>query len=48
LVSTTPAATFATSTAGVVDTVGKFATGVNDTGAKFTAGVNNTGIKVEN
>ncbi len=32
LVSTTPAANFATGTAGVVDTGGKFATGVNDTG----------------
>ncbi len=31
-VSTTPAANFATGTAGVVDTCRKFATGVNDTG----------------
>jgi hypothetical protein len=30
----TPAANFATSSAGVVDTGGKFATGVNDTGGK--------------
>jgi hypothetical protein len=30
--ATTPAANFATGTAGVVDTCGKFATGVNDTG----------------
>jgi hypothetical protein len=35
LVSTTPVANFATSTAGVVDTRGKFATGVNDTFSKF-------------
>jgi hypothetical protein len=34
LVSTTPAANFSTSSAGVVDTDGKFATGVNDTGGK--------------
>jgi hypothetical protein len=39
-VLTTPAANFATSTAGVVNTGGKFATGVNDTGHKFAAGVN--------
>ncbi len=32
---TTPAANFATSSAGVVDTSGKFATGVNDTGGKL-------------
>jgi hypothetical protein len=31
----TPAANFATSTAGVVDTSGKFVTSVNDTGGKF-------------
>jgi hypothetical protein len=36
----TPAANFATSSACVVDTDGKFATGVNDTGSKFAAGVN--------
>jgi hypothetical protein len=35
LVSTTLVANFATSTAGVVDTRGKFATGVNDTCRKF-------------
>ncbi len=35
LVSTTKVANFATSTAGVVDTRGKFATGVNDTCSKF-------------
>jgi hypothetical protein len=41
-VSTTPAANFATSPAGVVDTSGKFAasvnktaTGINETGGKF-------------
>ncbi len=34
LVSTTPAANFATSFASVVDTGDKFATGVNDTGGK--------------
>jgi hypothetical protein len=34
LVSTTPGANFATRTAGVVDTGGKFATSVNDTGGK--------------
>jgi hypothetical protein len=38
LVSTTPAANFATSFASVVDTGGIFATGINDTdsGGKFT------------
>ncbi len=41
----TPAANFATSTAGVVETAGKFATGVKDTGGKFVASVNNTGGK---
>jgi hypothetical protein len=45
-VSTTPAANFATSSACVVDTGGKFATGVNDTGGKFAAGVNDTGGKL--
>jgi hypothetical protein len=39
-VSTTPVANFATSSSGVVDTGGKFATGVNDTGGKFATGVN--------
>jgi hypothetical protein len=34
LVSTTLAANFATGTAGVFDTSGKFATGVNDTSGK--------------
>jgi hypothetical protein len=33
---------FATDTAGVVDTGGKFATGVVDTGDKFAAGINGT------
>jgi hypothetical protein len=35
-VSITPAANFATSFAGVVDSGGKFATGVNDTGGKLS------------
>jgi hypothetical protein len=39
---TIPAANFATSTACVDDTGGKFANGVNDTCSKFAAGVNNT------
>jgi hypothetical protein len=43
LVSTTPAANFATSFASVVDTGGKFATSVNNTGGKFVA--DNTGGK---
>jgi hypothetical protein len=38
-----PGANFATGTANVVDTGGKFATSVNDTGFKFAAGVNKTG-----
>jgi hypothetical protein len=38
----TPATSFATDTAGVVDTGGKFSTGVNVTGGEFAAGVNNT------
>jgi hypothetical protein len=42
-VSTTPAANFAISFAGVVDIGGKVATGVNDNGGKFATGVNNTG-----
>jgi hypothetical protein len=41
----TPVANFATSNAGIDDTIGKFATGVNDTVGKFTAGVNYTGDK---
>ncbi len=41
--STTPAATFATSLASVFDTSGKFATGVNDTGGKLAAGISDTG-----
>jgi hypothetical protein len=36
----TPAANFATHTAVVVDTGGKFATGVNDTGAAANNGNN--------
>ncbi len=42
----TPAANFATSSAGVVDTGGKFATRVNDTGGKFATAVNSTGGKL--
>jgi hypothetical protein len=45
LVSTTPAANFATSYDSVVDTCGKFATGINDTGSKFATGVDDTGGK---
>ncbi len=45
-VSTTLAANFATSSACVVDTIGKFATGVNDTGRIFAAGVNDAGCKL--
>ncbi len=39
----TPAANFATSNAGIVDTIGKFATSVNNTVGKFTTSVNYTG-----
>ncbi len=46
MVSTTLAANFATSSAGVVDTGGKFANDVNDTGGKFATGVNDTGGKL--
>jgi hypothetical protein len=35
MVSTTPVANFATGTAGVVDTGGKFANDINDTGDQF-------------
>jgi hypothetical protein len=42
----TPVANFATSTTGVVDTGGKFATCVNDTGGKFAASVNDAGGKL--
>jgi hypothetical protein len=45
-VSTTTAANFATSSACVVDTGGKFAIGVNDTGGKFAVGVNDAGGKL--
>jgi hypothetical protein len=45
LVSTTPAANFATSSPCVVDIGCKFATGVNDTGGKFAAGANDAGGK---
>jgi hypothetical protein len=45
LVSTTPAANFATNFTSVVGTGGKFATGVNDAGGKFAAGVNDAGGK---
>jgi hypothetical protein len=44
--STTPVANFATSSACVVDTGGKFPTGVNDTGGKFSSGVNDVGGKL--
>ncbi len=44
-VSTTLAANFATSTAGIVDTGGKFSNGVNHTGRKFAASVNDIGGK---
>jgi hypothetical protein len=37
-VSTIPAVIFATGTAGVVDTGGKFVIGVNDTSSKFAGG----------
>jgi hypothetical protein len=45
-VSTTPVANFATSSACVVDTGGKFTTAVNDHGGKFAAGVNDAGGKL--
>jgi hypothetical protein len=45
-VSMTPAANFSTSTAGGVDTSGKFDTGVHDSGGIFAAGVNDTGGKL--
>jgi hypothetical protein len=45
LVSTTPAANFATSFTSVVDTGGKFAPGDVDTGGKFAASINDTGGK---
>jgi hypothetical protein len=38
-------ANFATSSAGVVDTGGKFTSGVNDTSGKFATCVNNTSGK---
>jgi hypothetical protein len=38
-------ANFATGTAGVIDTGGKFANSVNDTGSKFATGVNDTRSK---
>jgi hypothetical protein len=43
MVSTTLVANFATSSAGVVDTGGKFSTAVNDAGGKFATGVNDAG-----
>jgi hypothetical protein len=46
-VSTTLAANFATSNAGVVDTGGKFATDVVDTGGKFATGVVDTGVHLD-
>jgi hypothetical protein len=39
LVSTTPAANFATDTADVIDTGGKFATGVNSIGGRFATNI---------
>jgi hypothetical protein len=45
--STTPTANFATSSAGVVDTGGKFATGVSDTGGKFSIGVKDAGSNLQ-
>jgi hypothetical protein len=42
----TPAVNFATGTAGVVDTGGKFAIHVNDIGSKFAAGVNDNTEKL--
>jgi hypothetical protein len=45
-VSTTPVANFATSSAGVDDAGGKFATGVNDASSKFATGVNDAGGKL--
>jgi hypothetical protein len=41
----TPVAYFATNTAGVLDTSGKFGTGVKDIGGKFAACVHDTGVK---
>jgi hypothetical protein len=41
-VSMTPAANFATETAGVVDSGGQFATDINNTGSKFVTSVNDT------
>ncbi len=42
---TTPSANFATGTAGVVDTGGKFGTGVNNTGGKFATVIYDTSGK---
>ncbi len=42
MVSTTPAANFATGNAGVIDNGGKFAAGVNNTDCKFAASVQAT------
>jgi hypothetical protein len=42
----TPVENFATSSAGVADTRGKFAIGVNDTGGKFATGVNDASGKL--
>ncbi len=44
--STTLAANFATSSAGAVETGGKFATGVNDAGGKFSTFVNDVNGKL--
>jgi hypothetical protein len=45
LVSTTPAANFATDTADVIDTGGKFATGVNSIGGRFATNIKDTSGK---
>ena len=44
--SATQVANFATSSAGVDDAGGKFATGVNDASSKFATGVNDAGGKL--
>jgi hypothetical protein len=44
--SMTPAASFSTSFASIVNTSGKFVTGVNDTDGKFATGVNDAGGKL--
>jgi hypothetical protein len=46
LISTAPAANFATIFSSIVDTGGKFATGINDTSGKFATGVNDMDCKI--